>query len=747
MEVITTHINSDFDSLASMLAAKKLYPDAIMVFPGSQERTLRDFFISSTFYLFETKRMKEIDLDQVTRLILVDTRQKNRIGRFEEIVDRPDLEIISFDHHPDSKDDIKKGRLIVEPVGSTTTIMIEQLRKKRKRITANEATVMMLGIYEDTGSLTFSTTTERDYEAAGYLLKRGANLNVVSDLMTKELTTTQVHILDELLSNMKAHNINGVDVVVTTASSKEYVGDLAVLVHKLKDIENLNAVIVIARMEDRLYLIARSRIDEVNVGSIAEAFGGGGHSTAASATIKDLTLIQAKSKLLKVLREKVKPKKTAGDLMVFPVRAIDPSASFKDTRNVMSRFQLSTLPVVSKHKLVGLITRNIVEKALSHRLGNHGIEEYMIQDFSDVSPDTALSRVQELIIDKKQKIVPVIKDNEIVGVVTRTDLLRMYSDERMDESVKKARNDVSGVLRKRTIVKMMDDILSKELRELLREIGRVGDILGYNVYAVGGFVRDLILREENLDIDIVVEGDGIDFANEFAKLNNCHINCHRKFRTAVIVLPSGLKVDIASARVEYYKHPAALPEIEVSSIKLDLYRRDFTVNALAVRLNDKDYGELVDFFGGYNDIKAKMIRVLHNLSFVEDPTRVFRAVRFEQRFDFNIDKPTLNLIKNAGKLGLFDRLSGKRLLTELKFMFDETEPIDSLSRLDELNLFKYLHSKIDFSKTKDTLIRLKEVLSWFDLMFLDEKYVKWLVYFIALIEPLTATERGEIKSH
>jgi tRNA nucleotidyltransferase (CCA-adding enzyme) len=745
MEVITTHTNSDFDSLASMLAAKKLYPDAVLVFPGSQERSLRDFFINSTFYMFHTKKIKEVNLDKVSKLILVDTRQSGRIGRFSEILDKKGLEVVIYDHHPKSKDDIKSKDIIVEEVGSTTTILTDILKKKRVHISAEEATIMMLGIYEDTGSLTFSTTTEKDYKAAAYLLKKGANLNVVSDLMTKELTTTQVQMLNELLNNMKVHNIHGIDVVISTASSKEYVGDLAILVHKLKDLENLDAVIVLVRMEDRIYLIARSRIEEVNVGNIAVEFGGGGHSVAASATIRDLTLIQANDKVLKILHEKVAPKKIAVDVMVYPVRILDSEESFKKAQSIMYRYRLNSMPVVSKKKVVGLITRNIVEKTLFHKLGDHKIKEYMIKDFSVVNTDATLSAVQELIIDNNQKIVPVIKDNEIAGVITRTDLLRIFSNQRIDESIKKDRSDISGVLRKKTVVKIMEDILQKNVQGILKEVGNVGDLLGYNVYAVGGFVRDLILRRENFDIDIVVEGDGIHFADEFAKLNDCHINCHKKFRTAVIIFPNGFKVDIASSRVEYYKHPAALPEIEISSIKLDLYRRDFTINTLALKLNHSDYGGLIDYFGAYKDIKAKMIRVLHNLSFVEDPTRIFRAVRFEQRFKFNIDKHTLNLIKNAEKISLFDKLSGKRLLTELKFMFDEDEPINSLNRLDELNLFKFIHKKINFSKSKAIILRLKEVLSWFDLMFLDEKYERWLVYFIALTDTLTINEHEQIK--
>ncbi len=744
MEVITTHTNSDFDSLASMLAAKKLYPNAVIVFPGAQARTLREFFISSTFYLFQTKKMKEVDINSVTRLILVDTRQTTRIGKFSELTDKPGVEVIVFDHHPDSPDDITCDNMTIENIGATTTLMTELLRKKRLKITPEEATIMMLGIYEDTGSLVFSTTTERDYLAAAYLLKHGANLNVVSDLMTKELTSEQVILLNELLRNMKEYNINSVNIVISRASSNDYIGDLAVLVHKLKDLENLNAVIVLARMGDRIYLIARSRIDEVDVGSIAEAFGGGGHSTAASATIKDLTLIQAENELVKVLKDKVNPIKSAADLMVYPVRTLSTETTFSKAQREMSRYQLNSLPIVKGEKVVGIITRNIVEKALSHKLGHRRVIEYMVRDFSVVSPDTSLTHVQELIIDNNQKIVPVVDAGRITGVITRKDLLRMYLSHRSKVSVKKVRDDVSGVLRKKMFAKVLQSVLSREVRDILKEIGRVADLLNYQAYAVGGFVRDLALRSENLDIDIVIEGDGIHFAQEFVKHNDCHINSHQKFRTAVIVFPSGLKVDVASARVEFYAHPAALPEIEISSIKLDLYRRDFTINTLALQLNKKNYGELIDHFGGLKDLKSKMIRVLHNLSFVEDPTRVFRAVRFEQRFGFKIDKHTHNLIKNAVKINLFDRLSGKRLLTELRFIFEEDAPINSLGRLDELQLLKFIHKNIEFSKTKETYLKVESVLSWFDLTFLNESYDKWIVYFITLIEVLTAREREDI---
>ncbi|RLB06596.1 MAG: polya polymerase, partial [Deltaproteobacteria bacterium] len=286
MDVIITHINADFDALASMLAAQKLYPEAKLVFPGSQEKGLRDFFVRSTFYVLEADRVKDIELENIKRLIIVDTRQRSRIGKFAQIVGKPGLEIHIYDHHPPSADDVRGTLEVIEERGATITILLKLLKQKRISITPDEATVMMLGIYEDTGSLTFSSTTEEDFCAAAYLLSKGASLNIISDMITRELTAEQVFLLNDLIRSAERYNIRGVEVVVTTGSSDRYIGDVAVLVHKLKDMENLNVVFALIRMEERVYLIGRSRLEEVNVAEVAVEFGGGGHPTAASATIR-----------------------------------------------------------------------------------------------------------------------------------------------------------------------------------------------------------------------------------------------------------------------------------------------------------------------------------------------------------------------------------------------------------------------------------------------------------------------------
>ncbi|NOU10858.1 MAG: CCA tRNA nucleotidyltransferase, partial [Nitrospira sp.] len=250
-------------------------------------------------------------------------------------------------------------------------------------------------------------------------------------------------------------------------------------------------------------------------------------------------------------------------------------------------------------------------------------------------------------------------------------------------------------------------------------------------------VRDLLLGIKNLDLDLVVEGDGIAFARTLGDMLQARVKVHERFGTAILMLPDGLKLDVATARTEYYEYPTALPTVEQGSIKKDLYRRDFTINALAVRLNGKGFGDVLDFYGGQRDLNDKVIRVLHGLSFVEDPTRVFRAIRFESRFGFHLGKDTAALIAGAVKMNLFHRLSGHRLLEELKLLFGERESKQAIKRLAELNLLKFIHPKLSWSNRLDKLLAaLEEAVDWYRLLYLDRKMDVWVVYMMGLLEVL-----------
>ncbi|MCK4388945.1 MAG: CBS domain-containing protein [Desulfobacterales bacterium] len=742
LTVITTHINADFDAFACMLAAKKLYPDALVVFPGSQEKTLRDFFVKSMVYLYNIVRIKDIDLNAVSRLILVDTRQASRIGKFASIVHRPGLELHIYDHHPPMPDDLSGSVEVTQMTGAAVTILTRILRDREIPITPEEATIMALGLYEDTGSFTFTSTTEDDYLAAAYLLSKGANLNVVSDIIAREMTPEQVSILNDMIEGVTHHVVNGVDVAVTSVSCDEYIGDFALLVHKLRDMQNLDVIFALASMENRVYIVARSRLPEVDIGKIAMAFGGGGHPSAASATIRGQTLIQVEEKLLDLLNHFIEPKQSARDLMSTPVIPVEPAVTLKEANDLLTRYNVNVFVVLESDKLLGIISRQVIEKGLHHQLEHVPVREYMTTEIETVSPDAPLAEIQEKIIGNKQRLLPVMESGRVVGVITRTDLLNILVSERARIPEFEADSKQWGInVRERRVAKFLRERLSEEIIELLIDVGRVADSLGYNAYAVGGFVRDIFLYQENFDIDVVIEGDGIKFARALAASLGGRVRPHEAFRTAVVILPNGQKIDVATTRLEYYKSPGALPTVETGSIKLDLYRRDFTINTLAIKLNPERFGTLIDFFGAQKDLKQKAIRVLHNLSFVEDPTRVFRAVRFEQRFGFKIGKLTLGLIENAVKMDFFRELSGRRLFSELRQILEEEKPVMALQRLNEYNLLKVIHPKIVYDSVLEALLHsVEKVLTWHNLLFLDEPCKAWMVYLLALME---SVEKGD----
>ncbi len=744
-EIITTHINADFDALASMIAANKLYPDAVLVFPGAQEKNLRNFFLHSASYLFNFLKLKHVELDKLKRLILVDTRQKSRIGKFADLVDKEGIEIHIYDHHPDSDDDIKGHVEVIKQVGATTTILAQLIKEKGINLSTDEATLMCLGIHEDTGSFTFSSTTPEDYYAAAWLSSQGANHNIIADMLTRELTAEQIWLLNDLTKAASRKIINGVEVVITKVIRDEYVGDFAVLVHKLMEMENLNVVFALAQMEDRIYLVARSRIPEVNVGEIASALGGGGHPQAASATIKNRTLAQVERSLNALLRNRIRPTSKARDMMSSPVISVPPDATVKRAANLMTRYNINVLLVIDKDDLKGYITRQVVEKAVFFGLDDVKVSDYMNIEFSTVEPEAPLKEVQDLIIKNKLRVLPVVHEGKVLGVITRTDLLNILVGEPVvPELLMEDRADEQQVRRK-NMANILKERLPRKIIDRLKSFGHVADMLGYNAYLVGGLVRDVLLHRENFDVDIVIEGDGIEFAHEYAKYYEARVRSHKKFGTAVLIFPDGFKVDVATARMEYYESPGSPPVVQTSSLRMDLYRRDFTINTLAIKLNKREFGTLIDYFGGQRDIKEKVIRVLHNLSFVEDPTRVFRAIRFEQRFGFKIGRLTLSLIKNAVKINALREISGHRLFIELKLILSESDPIKAIERMNEFNLLQYISPKIVYTeKLKRLLEEIKNVIGWYRLLYLEESFEPWKVYWYGLTSPLESKEFAKL---
>ncbi|MBU4377215.1 MAG: CCA tRNA nucleotidyltransferase [Candidatus Omnitrophica bacterium] len=291
-------------------------------------------------------------------------------------------------------------------------------------------------------------------------------------------------------------------------------------------------------------------------------------------------------------------------------------------------------------------------------------------------------------------------------------------------------------------------LLPKDILLIVNKIAKLAEKGGYKAYLVGGLVRDILLGVKNMDLDIVVEGDGPAFAALCAHKIGAALVVHKKFGTASLIMRKKprIKIDIATARREFYEKPAALPLVEFSSIKDDLQRRDFTINAMALSINRKDFGTLIDFFGGTKDLAKKRIRVLHEKSFIDDPTRIFRAVRFEQRYGFRMDDVTARLIRNAKGARMFDGVSGERLRTEIELLLGEKDPVKVTKRMNGLDELRFISSKVRFGTAEEEICRnVKKAAGLYGGDFFKERPLYlWLVYFMALIDSLSFSEAMKV---
>ncbi len=739
MDIIISHVNADFDAFASMVAAKRLYPGARLVFPGSQEKKVRDFIDS--FHPVEVTRLKDLDVSEVRRAVIVDTKSPRRLGQLGKLCADPSVTVHIYDHHPHRKGDIRGEVEVIEDVGSTATIFTEMFMEKGTAISPMEATLLCLGIYEETGNLMFPTTSERDLKAVAFLLKNGASLKIVSAYLKTELNREELELLNELVNTATELVLDGVRVKIAKASRGTYMGDAAHLAHRMMDMEDIDALVLLLRMDGKVVMIGRSRVHELDISEVLEGFGGGGHPTAASATVGEEPLEILEEKVSEAVRSSVRPGKVAADAMTKPVITIEVGKTLKDAESKMTRYGVNVLPVLEEGRYIGLLSRETVEKAIFHGFKKSPVLDFTNTDAMTAEPDTPQREIEKMMIEHNQRFMPVLVDDEVVGAITRTDLLRsMYEDflrkSRISEVATEERP--SGG---KNLATWIRDRFPPEICELLTLAGKVAEELQFNAYLVGGTIRDLLRGERNLDIDIVIEGDGIVFARKFAEKIGARVNVHERFSTAKIIKDS-LRLDVATARTEYYETPAALPRVRLSSIKKDLYRRDFTINTLAVRLNPKSFGQMVDFFGGQRDLKDKTIRVLHNLSFIEDPTRAFRAIRFAERFGFKLSKQTDSLIKSSIKMDLFSKLTGSRIYDEMVLIFEEAEPYRVIKRLAEYGLLGVLDKDLELTDELEQLLAsVHNSLLWFGLSFQEEKPDKTTIYLMALTSALKDTRR------
>jgi tRNA nucleotidyltransferase (CCA-adding enzyme) len=676
VDVIVSHANTDFDALAAMLAARRLYPGAVIALSGSLNRNVREFYRLHADEL-ELVEPGRVDLDGIRRLVVVETVQPERLGEFERVARDPSVEVVVFDHHTgETPDWVKPENLVLSEDAALTTTLVGILAERELEPTPLEATVFALGIHEDTGSLGYPGVGRRDAEALAWCLRHGASQDMVAQYLRSPLAEEERALLDALASALETHSAGGLEVLVTAVAWPEYVDGVSNLAHKIVDLTDARALVCLVEMDGRVFCVVRTRVAELDAAAVAAALGGGGHAQAASAVHRG-SLAEARELVLAALPGAARRGRTAGEIMSRPARFVEPDASVAHAMVLCQRHRQSGILVAEDERLVGLVARESLDQAIGHGLSHAPVTSVMSSDVATCAEDTPLPELTRLFRTSDSGRVAVMRGDKVVGVVARTDLLHALGEPLVEPEMPSGPD-----LRERLLA-------LPGLEAVFEAAQAVGE--GFEgVYLVGGAVRDLLMDEPSFDVDIAVEGDGIAFGRALARALGGRVVPHDKFGTAIVVYDGG-RVDVATSRTEFYDYPGALPAVEQASIRQDLYRRDFTINALAVSLKGEDFGRLVDFFGGLRDLEAGVIRVLHNLSFIDDPTRLFRAIRYENRYGFRMDAHTLGLARACVEMELVGELSSARLRDELQALLSEREVGDSLRRLAELRLDHAVH--------------------------------------------------------
>jgi tRNA nucleotidyltransferase (CCA-adding enzyme) len=712
MRILLTHEQADFDALASLLGAWLLDESILAILPHRVNRNARAFL---NLYGAELPFIERRDLptEPVEGVTLVDTQSMVSIRGVGA-----NTPVHVIDHHAQRANLPEHWVITTEDTGAATTLLVEALRERNGGLSDTHATLLLLGIYEDTGSLTYTRTTPRDLQAAAFLLDEGASLSVAVDFLNHPLSLEQQAIYEQLRANIRSSAVHGHTVLITCGDAGEMDEELSTITHKLRDLLDPDALFTLVKTKSGVQFIARSTSDHINVAEIATHFGGGGHERAAAGLIRDRTLEDVCADLEKILPDHVHPAITVAQIMSSDPQLVTADAPVEDVARRMQRYGYEGYPVVRDGKLVGLLNRRAVDRALAHKL-NLTAASLMEAGAITVQLDDSLEHLQRIMTETGWGQIPVVnpETGDIVGIVTRTDLLKTLAPEPR----------LPGRL---NLVERLEASIPSAHLTLLKSVASVAHGLHLPVYVVGGFVRDLILERPSLDFDIVVEGDAIALATAIVQRYGGRLTSHGRFGTAkwflggakieygvleteradsdqpVDSLPPHTSIpeflDLISARTEFYTHPTALPTVERGSIKLDLHRRDFTINTLALRLDGHHYGDLYDYWGGLDDLRKGQIRVLHSISFVDDPTRMLRAVRFEQRFGFRIEDRTLQLLCEA--LPLMNRVSGDRIRHELDHILDEDKAARMLARLDDLSLLTAIHPDLVWDEWIDDKI-------------------------------------------
>lgn len=735
MDVILTHTHADFDALGATIGAKHLNPRATIALPAALNANVRRF-VSLYRDAFGMVDLAALDLAEIQRVILVDVQDPARTGHVQPLLERPDVAWEILDHHPPIDRPLPPGPHEIRPVGAATTILVTRLRKAGESLSVPEATGMLLGVMEDTGRLSFPSTTPEDAEAVAYLLQQGARLDQMSDYLEPPLSAPQQELMAAVLPRLEIVDHSGVQALLVGLDHPHPVEGQSLVLERLMSLYHPTLAVMAVRTGSHTQIVARSR-PGIDLRVLLSEWGAQGHPQAVSAHPASGL---APEEILTQVRDRLPHMAPVGpvarDLMSAPVRALSFDDTAAEALDAMRRWGHNAMPVVHNGRAQGVISRRDVDRAIHHGFGNHSIKGMVARRVVAVAPDTPMVAIHERMTDLDIGRLLVLEEGQLIGIVTRSDLIRKI--DHLDRAPERETRSFDLAERLKTT-------WPADWQEVLHAVGRIaGD---RPTYLVGGAVRDLLLERPSFDIDLVVEGDAIALAQDLGAQLGAKVKVHEAFGTAHVKLPNGKRLDLATARIEHYPRPGSLPVVSPAKVRQDLSRRDFTINALAMRLNPEAFGELLDFFGGVRDLRERILRVLHPISFIEDPVRLFRAARFETKLGFRMDPVTEAYGRYAMESGRFDGMGGERLKLELRLGLGLARATSLVERLDELDAWRMLHGELTLSpSTRQALCRLDR---WHRFRTAEPESERWLVPMALVLEdlPLEAREAAITPLH
>ena len=731
MQVVFLTEGADLDALSTAYGITLLYPEAKILLPGALSPGVR-LVLKHFEKLFENRLIKKEELSQINTLFLADTNNYRKALKELKDYVSPETKIVIFDHHPVRIKLPNKIEKHIKKTGAAATIVVSKIKRQKIPISPDQATILALGIYEDTGSFLYEITTPQDLRAASYLISKGADLNLIKNIIEEKIDIQEIEIIHQIVDNIQNFYLKDKKIIFSTAYSSQYIPDISSHLHMIKPLQEADAFFILIAEKTKISIIARSKTPEIDVGKIMSFLGGGGHYTAASATVKGLTVQEIKNYIEMVLIGETHKNRKIKEFMSDQIITVNKNQKLSQIKDLLDKAPV--LFVVNKNgKFEGIVITKVLKESLKHGLSETKVENFIIDSVITFEPETTLVEAEKQIINSSQEYFPVLKKGKPVGIINRTYIIKILHGQVFDtekdifisrERIKPRYLNYENRLRNY----LPEDIISH-----LEKIGKISKQLGYNTYLVGGIVRDIILGKKSLDIDLIVEGDAIHLAREYAKREKLPVHTFEEFMTAQITLKNGQKIDLATARKEIYTHPGAYPKVEKATIKEDLYRRDFTINTLAIEITEGRFGTLIDYFNGIKDIKDKVIRILHQLSFVEDPIRILRALRFAGRLGFKLGKHTEKLLKLAVDENMLEFAPTGRVNLEFTYTFNEEKVVDILMLM---NKYKVLHSLIpEFymdEKREEIISRVRDTIISFE-MFLDIKIDRVSNYLLSLL--------------